>query len=183
MGTFCESFSVKGATQRQVAGALRAIGRKAVVGPMVSGWVHFFDSEADEQDTVVIQELAERVSRDLGCLILAVMNHDDDVLYYWLLINGEPRDEYNSNPAWPEEIAEPFGGDAFELCAACGVPRKTPEVEKILRSEEYLLAFDRHQSLVEALGQKWPYPCGRYRDFESGDVPAGFPGEYERVEP
>ena len=97
MGNFYVNFSVKGAEPRQVAGALQGAGRRSVVTPSQAGCVVAFDKEADTQATMR-PEVGSLLSRATNCPVLAVLNHDDDVLCYWLFERGELSDSYNSNP-------------------------------------------------------------------------------------
>ena len=63
-----------------------------------------------------------------------MLNHDDDILAYWLFEGGELADEYNSCPGYfsgGDEI--PAGGDATKLCAAFGVAAKAKQIEQVLR--------------------------------------------------
>ena len=143
-----------------VAAALA--GRTAIVTPAESGCVVVFDKESDEQNQEIIAELASRLSGTLQCPLLAVLNHDDDILWYQLYLNGGLVDEYNSAPGYFETEDEeaagagPEGGDAGKLCRAFG-SNATAEVERILRKpsaedDGYVFAVERHGDLAAALG-------------------------------
>ena len=160
MGNFYVNYTLRGPTQKAVAAALK--GRSAIVTRAENGCVIVFDEESDEQNQEVIAALGSRLSEELGCPVLAVMNHDDDILWYHLYLNGELADEYDSNPAYFDDEAEPAGpagGDAHALCAAFGRSNEE-EVGKILRKstldeddeEAYTFAIERHSDLVRALG-------------------------------
>ena len=157
MGNFYTNYTLRGPTQNEVAAALT--GRNAVVAPQRNGCVVVFDEQSDEQDMGRITELASQLSRTLRCPVLAILNHDDDVLWYQLHESGDLSDEYNSSPGYfgePAESSDPAGGDARKLCAAFSAAN-IEVVEAILRKpscdpEGYVFAFDRHADLVCALG-------------------------------
>lgn len=154
MGGFYANYTVRGASQQAVAGALR--GRRAMVSPARNGCVVAFDEVSDEQDTEQIAALSLRLSRDLGCPVLAVVNHDDDVLWFSLAVNGKTVDTYDSNPAYFDDLApsEPGGGDAALLARVFGVG-DVARIEAVLRASgdgAYAFASEQHSDLVDALG-------------------------------
>jgi hypothetical protein len=119
MGNFYTNYTLRGVTQEAVAGALA--GRACVVTPSVHQTVVVFDEESDDQDQAVIASLAAELSGALHCPVLAVLNHDDDILWYQLYADGELRDEYDSSPGYFDPDAQPSapaGGDAATLCSA-----------------------------------------------------------------
>jgi hypothetical protein len=85
MGNFYTNHTLRGPSQQAVAVALA--GRSAVVAPSQDGCVVVFDEQSDYQDTHAISSLAERLSREFDCPVLAVLNHDDDILWYQLYLN------------------------------------------------------------------------------------------------
>ncbi len=166
MGNFYVNYTLRGPTQQAVAAVLA--GRASIVSPSQNGCVVVFDEESDEQNQEVIAELASRLSGRLKCPLLAVLNHDDDILRYQLFLDGDLMDEYDSTPGYfggseDEEdddesspVSEPEGGNAKLLCESFGV-NAVREVERILRkpglSEDgYAFAFERHADLAAALG-------------------------------
>jgi hypothetical protein len=112
-----------------------------------------FDAETEAQELTTLQDLAGELSRRHHCVTLAVLNHDDGVLRYWLHDDGNVIDEYNS---WPGYFsggdAVPSGGDANALCAAFGVADRAADVERILRAPRSSPEVDRHAALVGVLG-------------------------------
>ena len=82
MGNFYTNYTLRGASPQEIVAVLA--GRSAIVTPAHDGCVVVFDEESDEQDTGVITLLASRLSRELGCTVLAVLNHDDDIFWYQL---------------------------------------------------------------------------------------------------
>lgn len=124
-------------------------------------------------------------------MVLAVANHDDDILWYQLYERGQFVDDYDSTPGYFEasEPSPPAGGDAHKLCAAFGVPDAAASVEPILRKSffagddgAYVFAFERHLDLVHALGIP-EFAVGTSYDYlESGEVPDGLsPADVMRV--
>ena len=159
MGNFYVNFSVKGAEQGQVVAVFEGACRRSIVTPSREGYVVAFDEEADSQDIESILEVGALLSRELGLATLAVVNHDDDILAYWLFERGESVDSYNSNPdyfgAEPEDEdngAPPSrGGDAMKLVALLSPGADVAAVEAILRGDS-VFAVEQHEQLVEALG-------------------------------
>ncbi len=175
MGNFYVSLTVRDADPLKVASALK--GRAALVTPAFGECVVAVDQACDEQDEDVIRGLTERLSRQLGCVVLTVLNHDDDVLLYWLCDHGEIVDEYDSAPGYFDAEAEPSspaGGDAAQLCFLFG-SQATDRVDEILQADndEYVFAWERHSALASALGLP-PYSVGLSFDYASrGDLPEG----------
>lgn len=177
MGNFYTNYTLRGPSQQSVAQALA--GRAAIVTPVQDNCVVVFDEESDEQNGEIIAELASRLSAQLHCPLLAVLNHDDDILWYQLYLNGELVDEYNSTPGYfndsDEEtaMAVPEGGDAKKLCAAFEA-NAIQEVENILRKPsfggDYNFAFERHEELIGALGLP-PFAIGGFRQIDGGGFP------------
>jgi hypothetical protein len=155
VGNVYTNYTLKGPSRPAVARALT--GRSAFVTP-AQGCVVVFDEQSDEQDTTIIAKLAARLSRELGCPLLAVLNHDDDILWYQLYLKGELADEYDSSPGYFDASAKPTapaGGDAQKLGAAFGA-RNVAEIESVLRKSSfdeggYLFAIDRHTDLARVL--------------------------------
>ena len=180
MGNFYTNYTLRGPTQQQVVTALE--GRSAFVTPQESGCVVVYDEESDSQDMEVLSSLAGRLSEELHCAVLAVLNHDDDILWYQLHHNGELQDEYNSSPDYFEDVEEtsgPSGGNAERLCRAFG-SRKIAEVKSILENSgenAYVFAVERHEHLVRALGIPL-FSVGKgYSYIADGEVPEGLSEE------
>jgi hypothetical protein len=157
MGSFYVNFAVPQQTSEATAAALKAMGRKAFVAPVTDGFVYFYDEAADAQDAAQIMELGIAASQSLKAPVLAVMNHDDDILQYWLFENGAVVDTYNSSPGYFDDTIDdlPVGGDAAALVRAMGAVADPAALEAILRadheSDDYAFAMDRHLALAEIL--------------------------------
>jgi len=178
MGNFYTNYTLRGPSQQAVATALA--GRKATVAPPHNGCIVAFDEASDDQDQERIVELAARLSRELRCPVLAVLNHDDDIFWYHLYESGQQTDEYNSSPGYFDPSAEPSapgGGDAQRLCAAFGAS-DVAAVERVLRKSSYdddgyVFAFERHADLVRALGLPEFAVGTAFASFEREEFPEG----------
>jgi hypothetical protein len=171
VGNFYVNYTTRGPDREAVAKSLRAAERKSFVGPTVDGATVFFDAESDTQNEEVIKGLGARASKDLGAPVLAVLNHDDDILAYWLFEAGQVVDEYNSCPGYFDgDDPTPAGGDASRLCAAFGVAGKAEQVDEVLRREDYVFAFERHTDLAELLKYPSDYVCLSYSDIAGGGL-------------
>lgn len=135
------------ATDRKKIGDLLAR-RKTMVSAASSGVVVVYDKDCNSLDKEAPFDLAKMLSASMNAVVFLAINLDDDVLIYWLFKNGTPIDAYDSRP----DVAKgPIGGHAHILCEAFASPN-IEATEFILRSEEYVSAFDRHTHLVKALG-------------------------------
>lgn len=178
MGNFYVNYTVKGPGQQAVAKALT--GRSAIVTPQRDDCVVAFDEQSDNQDSEIIANLACDLSRELRCPVLAVLNHDDDILWYQLYLSGQLADEYDSCPSYFDPDAEPSGpagGDAQKLCATFG-SSNVAEVERILRKSSfdedgYTFAVERHADLAQALGLPTFAVGGGYAYVSDGEIPEG----------
>jgi hypothetical protein len=178
MGNFYTNYTLRVTNQQAVAAALA--GHKAVVTSAHDGCVVVFDEQSDEQDQKRITELASRLSREFRCAVLAVLNHDDDILWYHLYENGWLTDEYDSTPNYFNPSAEPTapaGGNAQRLCSAFGAT-DVVAVERILRKSAYdengyAFAFQRHADLVHVLGIPEFSVGTAYASFGRGEYPEG----------
>lgn len=179
MGGFYTNYTLRGPSQKAVASALA--GRKAMVSPESRGCVVAYDEASDDQDGEVIAALASQLSRSLHCPVLAVLDHDDDILWYQLYEDGRLTDEYDSTPGYFDPSAEPSapaGGDAARLCRAFGAT-DVDAVEAILRkstfdADGYAFAHERHADLIRTLDIPEFAVLNTYASFERGEIPDGF---------
>lgn len=167
MGNFYVNFSVKTTNQEHVVNVLRQANRVAVVTPYQDEYIVVYDQEAESQDAQVIVDLGSLLSQRLELPVLAVLNHDDDVLCYWLFEKGELLDYYNSKPDYfdgffdefedsdvssePDVSATEQGGDANQLCRVLKSDTNPQLVEAVLRGD-YIFAIDQHFDLKDLLG-------------------------------
>jgi hypothetical protein len=178
MGGFYTNYTLRGPSQKAVADALA--GRKAIVSPESSGCVVAYDEASDDQDQEAIATLALYLSGTLHCPVLAVLDHDDDILWYQLCEDGKLTDEYDSTPGYFDPAGEPSspaGGDAERLCSIFGVS-DVATVEAVLRKSSfdddgYAFAHMRHADLVRVLGMPDFAVLKAYASFERGEYPEG----------
>src|SRR5688572_18729812 len=176
MGSFYVNYTVRS----DQAAAVKALkGRSAYVTPIKDGALVVTDEAAETQEVDAVREVGELLSSRLKTAVLAVLNHDDDMLWYGLFETGRLTDEYSSWPDYFESgTSPPAGGDARKLCAAFGRGGKEKEVEAILREasrdeEGYVVAMERHADLMEALGLP-AFAVGLgFNDLEEGELPEG----------
>lgn len=177
MGNFYTNYTLRGPSLESVADALR--GRNAIVSRSKNTCVVVFD-EASEQDQEVIGKLGAQLSSTWSCPVLAVLNHDDDILWYDLYVNGSLSDRYDSSPGYFDADAEPappIGGDAQKLCTAFGAT-DVETIESVLRrssydDDGYAFASERHADLVRALGLPQFAVGTAYSSLERNEYPEG----------
>jgi len=176
MGNFYVNYTVRTDDQAAIIKALA--GRNAFLTSANKGAIVVFDEAADSQDVDVVMALGVHLSRELGCPVLAVLNHDDDILWYGLFEKGRCIDEYDSSPGYFDEGGSrpPEGGNAAKLCAAFQSPN-IARVEAILRKpygdNGYTFAYERHADLVSALDlPDFPVAFG-FRYVSLGGTPRG----------
>jgi hypothetical protein len=177
MGASYTNLTVRGATQRAVADLLA--GRRAVVAPAHEGAVVVFD-ERSEQDQEVVSELAEHLSASLNAGVLALLVHDDDILWYRLYDAGQLADEYDSSPRYFDADAEPsapVGGDGARLAAVMGATHSAA-LDTVLRQSAYVeggyvFESQRHSDLARLLGLPGFAVGTAFASFERGELPDG----------
>jgi len=172
VGSFYVNYTVRSTDQPTVVKSLK--GRSAYVTPVKDGALVVTDETAETQEVDAVREVGELLSTSLKTQVLAVLNHDDDMLWYGLFDRGKLTDEYNSAPAYFDGGADPpSGGDARKLCAAFGRADKESAVEAVLRKTDYAVAMERHGELLEALGLPgFAVGCG-FTYLEEGELPEG----------
>src|SRR5579859_2300594 len=159
MGASYVNYTLRGPTPQSVAQALA--GRSAIVTKMENNCVVVVDEQSDEQDQELIAEFGKLLSDRFNCPVLAVLNHDDGILWYQLYVNGDLADEYDSSPGYFdfEESPDgdvPSGGNAQVLCRAFA-SNAVEDVSRILRNsmdgtDGYIFENERHADLAAALG-------------------------------
>lgn len=117
MGRFYTNVTVRGTGQAQVADAVGASRYRAWISPAVAGLTIVCESRSESQNLNTWHRVARKLSLDLVCPALAVMNHDDSVLLYALYDRGELIDQYDSNPDFskPSHLG---GTDSLRALAA-----------------------------------------------------------------
>lgn len=183
MGRFYTNVTVKHSDAEVVARAVAPLNRFTVVAPPTDGFVVVYDRASERQDDTIIH-FARTLSQQLETVALAAMNHDDDILYYWLFDCGAEKDRYNSCPWYFQDTADrpPQGGDAKTLASVLGRSNVAERLDHILHCDAdpdmegpYTWQTERHADLVETLGlPKWAVGYG-YNYLADEDFPDGFP--------
>ncbi len=182
MGSFYTSHTVRGPSQQQIVDWLGA--RPAFVSAAENHNVTVLDAACESQDMQALVELGSALSAHFACPVLALLNHDDDLLCLALFEAGREVDQYNSNPGMFDENGDgeydaadgmpaPQGGDAVRLAAAFGV--EGAAVESALRGDGFVMAVERHQALAAALGLPAAAVGMGYEYADAGDCPS--PGD------
>lgn len=153
MGNFYTNLTVRGPEQHSVVDYLNAARRSAFVSPVSGDCLVVYDEQSEGQDPEILCGLASGLSQSFECAGLAVLNHDDDFLLYWLYECGELTEEFQSSGGVMSGLRRRLFGGAprgGKLCLAfgCSLHKK---VEGILGGP-YLYAVDRHEALTKALG-------------------------------
>jgi hypothetical protein len=159
MGFFYTNISLRTIDRRAIAQQLSVLQRRAYVLPPSNGFVVVCDAECDEQDVNALATLAAHLSKQLACVALPILNHDDDVLWYRLYSTGTLLDEYNSSPNYfsSSTSREPAGGNAAQLCKVFNKAQYVTRVESILRRHDFTYAYERHLALAKTLGLPQAY--------------------------
>jgi hypothetical protein len=93
VGNFYTSITLRGASADRVVQVMTDLGRDAYVFSD-DRTVVVYDRESEEQDTEVLAALAERLATETSCVAFAVLDHDDDVLWFQLYDRDELVAEY-----------------------------------------------------------------------------------------
>jgi hypothetical protein len=155
MGNFYANHVVRSDDPDRIVRILEELGRRAYVAS--SGHVTFvYDERCDAQDPAELRDLATRLSRECRVPVLAVCNHDDDVLTLALGEEGKVVEAYNSFPGYFEDGGdEPLLANIERLCAAFGGSEdRRADVEALLRRPHGDIHFEveRHIALFTLLG-------------------------------
>jgi hypothetical protein len=176
MGSFYTNITLRGPSQEQIVETLTQLRKRAYVSPTINGFTVICEQRCDTQEISILHSLATSLSARFKCPTLAILNHDDDVLWYGLYNQGRAVDEYDSTPGYFEgRSSRPEGGDANKLCELMG-GRNTAKVKSILRKSSgglrgYLFAAQRHEDLMRALGMPTFSVGLGYEYIERGELP------------
>lgn len=184
MGSFYTNIVVPGVEVSATFDTLEDLGRAAFVAAAGEAGAIVYDEECDTQDPGALAMLGSELSRALKRPAWCVLNHDDDVLWYQLFVDGAPVDEYDSSPGYfeEEEPRPPQGGAAETLAGAFGRPERAAAVEAILRRQDVLFASERHRDLARELGLPPEGVTMGFTYLEAGEVPPGLdPGSLRRT--
>jgi hypothetical protein len=183
VGSFYTNISLRTTDRAAVRSRLTSRGLTAYLARPEDGTLVVFERQSEEQDPAVLQKLASDLSAVCSCAALAVMNHDDSVLLYWLFEAGKLVDEYDSAPEYFSSGGKGAtrGGKPETLTAAFGVPDRASQVAAILglasaggADDVVVFETDRHARLVEALGLPLCAVATGFTYLEAGEIPPGY---------
>jgi hypothetical protein len=80
VGNFYVNYTIRGDDPQLIARALK--GRRAIVSPPERNSIVVFDEASDGQDSRIIEPLATHLATQVKSPVLAILNHDDDILQY-----------------------------------------------------------------------------------------------------
>ena len=170
MGKFYVNFSVKSSDQQQVAAVLRDAGRVAIVSPPHVGYVVVYDEETDRQALASIIQVGTLLSESVNAPVLAVLNHDDRILRYWLFEKGAIVDAYDSRPDYFNKFFLDLNEDDDDD------EMKDIDTTQISRSEKLKDCFKSNLDLAKVkkiLRNKYPSETTRHQAFT---IEVGLPG-------
>ncbi len=144
MGNFYTNVTLRTTERQAVIEYMRAQGRPCFISPICRGFTTIYDRLCEEQDVHDLETLATELSSKFRCSALAVLNHDDDVLWIGLARDGEWVTIYKSNQV--------LSGSAWRLAREFRVLGLLPLVWLLMRSPIVLFEIGRHSGLTSALG-------------------------------
>ena len=158
MGAFFTNYQVRSDSAEKVMDVVaRSVKTRAYISPPKDGWVTVYDETSDDQDERELQRLAKVISKELSTTVFAFLDHDSDILIYYLYERGEIADEYNSNPDYFEPANEKTRkrcrGNPQAILKHCVSGTRLEDVDKILhRPDEYGFAEEILVDLAPLLG-------------------------------
>lgn len=174
MGNFYTNITVRSADRQAVIEYMRTAGRPCFVSPTSRGFTTVYDRISDEQDILDLERLALELSSRFQCLALAVLNHDDDVLWIGLAGSGSWLTQYESDRI--------LSGNAWRLASEFKVPGLLPLIWLFMRWPFMLFQIWRHELLAWALDIPKSSVGLGYRYLSRGERPAADdPGKFERI--
>lgn len=168
MGAFYTNFTIATTEQDKLTALLKKLGRNAYISAAAGNFTYVYDENC-EQNGDETEELAKKISQALDSVVLAAMNHDDDILIYLLYDKGELIDSYNSCPKYFGDEVVGMDGNAAKLAAAFKALTKMDKIEQILSQTVYVFEAERHGALCKELGISDEYSLLSYEDIECGE--------------
>jgi hypothetical protein len=163
MGNFYTNVALRGCPAGGAERLLRELGREAFVAE-VGDWTVVYDRECEKQDTAILAALAGRLAAELRAIALAVLNHDDDILWLHLYKGAALVAEYANRDGPRTRVRA--------LCQALGCPSAASEVWLLLR-RPFVFQMERHQQLAAALGLPEASVGSGFDYISRGDLPKG----------
>lgn len=158
MGAFFTNYQVRSNSAEEVIRVVAAAAKgRAYVSPPKNGWVTVYDEASDDQDENELRRLAMVISKELSTCVFAFLDHDSDILLYFLYEQGQAVDEYNSSPDYfqqaNERTRQRCRGNAEALLKHCVSGTRLEDLEKIIHQpEEHPFAEEILEELAPLLG-------------------------------
>ena len=132
-----------------------AISRVFPSGSIITAgaWVTLCAEDIEQNLAEASRRLAA-LAKELRCRGAAILNHDDSVLIILLANNGDNLLSYNSDPGYFSEADALSGPEitGFDRLRTWNPAVNEIAVRKILVSQDYTFAQERHAQLATALG-------------------------------
>jgi hypothetical protein len=144
MGNFYTNITLRTTDRQAVTENMRAQNRSCFISPTLRGFTTIYDRRCEDQDVRELENLTADLSSQFHCGALAVLNHDDDVLWIGLARNGEWVTTYRSDQG--------TSGSAWKLAREFGVLGLLPLIWLLMRWPVVLFEIWRHGGLAAVLG-------------------------------
>jgi|SRR5579863_6769060 len=165
MGNFYTNVTLRTPYRDPVLAYMTEQGRSCFISPHLRGFVTVYDRICDEQDIRDLEDLTLELSKRFQCHALAVLNHDDDVLWMGLASSGSWVTVYRTDKV--------LSGSAWRISAAFKVLGMLPLVWFLMRWPVVLFQLWRHSLIVWTLGlPKYSVGYG-YEYLSRGERPSG----------
>lgn len=144
MGNFYTNITLRTTERQAIVEYMRSHGRSCFVSPTYRGFTSVYDRLCDEQDVNELEGLASELSMKFSCTTLAVLNHDDDILWIGVARNGEWITTYRSDQI--------FGGSAWKLAREFKILGLAPLIWLLMRMPFVLFEIWRHAAIASVVG-------------------------------
>jgi len=173
MGNFYTNVTLRTTQRQALIEHMRTHGRACFMSPAQRGFVTVYDRLCEEQDVNDLQALAQDLSSTFHCTALAVLNHDDDVLWLGLTRNGDWLSTYRSD--------QPLTGSAWELAREFNLLGLLPLLWILMRWPFVLFEIWRHGALASVLGIPNASVGFGYKYLSRGERPSQDAEQFESV--
>jgi Ankyrin repeats (3 copies)/Ankyrin repeat len=168
MGAFFTNLHIQTDSKVKVVELLRSKTLPPIyVSECENGWVSAFVQQEAGQDEEQIQGLAKDLSQALvkPALIFAV--HDSDICCYWLYVEGQMGDSYNSNPDYfhdiPEKSKNQVAANPERLLPYCRQGITKDQIAKVLQGK-MVFEENRVAALAGLMGIRPEYSTMDFSD-------------------
>jgi len=172
MGNFYTNITLRSTYRQALIEHMRAQSRRCFISPAHQGFTTIYDRLCEEQDLTDLEALATNLSSRFNCTALAVLNHDDDVLWIGLARDGKWLTTYQSDQS--------LSGSAWRLAQEFKIMGLLPLVWFLMRWPFFLFEIWRHAALASVLGIPKATVGLGYEYLSRGERPAGA-GQFESI--